>query len=137
MRAMRKKTINIFMLQLPIYYILEQKISAGANADITNTKREKQVLFVAGRWTQCLLTRLKLWSAREGSQVTARLLFTRASFIKNQQMNFYFCCWQQSESKVLSFCFWGKSGGMRQGNKSKISFCYPWGLRASPQTYCV
>ena len=26
--------LNIFMLQLPIYYILEHKISTGANADI-------------------------------------------------------------------------------------------------------
>ena len=33
MRAMRKK-LNIFMLQLQIYYILEQEILAGANADI-------------------------------------------------------------------------------------------------------
>ena len=40
MRAMKKK-LNIFMLQLPIYYILEWKISIGANADIAKTKREK------------------------------------------------------------------------------------------------
>ena len=40
MRAMRKK-LNIFMLQLPIYYILEQEISIGANVDIVKTKREK------------------------------------------------------------------------------------------------
>ena len=40
MRAMRKK-LNIFMLQLPIYYILEQEISTGANADIVKTKRGK------------------------------------------------------------------------------------------------
>ena len=30
MRAMRKK-LNIFTLQLPIYYMLEQEISIGAN----------------------------------------------------------------------------------------------------------
>ena len=37
---MRKK-LKIFMLQLPNYYIFEQKISIGANADIAETKREK------------------------------------------------------------------------------------------------
>ena len=29
------------MLQLPTYYMLEQEISIGANADIAKTKREK------------------------------------------------------------------------------------------------
>ena len=33
MRVMRKE-INVFILQLPIYYILEQEISIGVNADI-------------------------------------------------------------------------------------------------------
>ena len=37
MRAMRKK-LNIFTLQLPTYYILEQEISTGANEDIAKTK---------------------------------------------------------------------------------------------------
>ena len=40
MKAMRKK-LNILTLQLPIYYILEEEISSGANADITKTKWEK------------------------------------------------------------------------------------------------
>ena len=37
---MRKK-LNIFMLQLPIYYILEKEISTGANADVAKTKQEE------------------------------------------------------------------------------------------------
>ena len=37
---MRKK-LNIFMLQLPTYSILEQEISIGANVEIAKTKREK------------------------------------------------------------------------------------------------
>ena len=40
MRAMRKK-LNIFMLQLPICFILEQEIAISASADIAKTKREK------------------------------------------------------------------------------------------------
>ena len=36
-RAMRKK-LNIFTLQLPIYYKLEWKIPIGANADNVKTK---------------------------------------------------------------------------------------------------
>ena len=40
MRAVRKK-INIFTLQVPIYYILEWEISIDTNADIAKTKREK------------------------------------------------------------------------------------------------
>ena len=40
MRVMRKK-LNIFTLQLPIYYILEYEILIGANADIAETKQEK------------------------------------------------------------------------------------------------
>ena len=39
-RDMTKK-LNIFTLQLPIYYILEYEISIGSNADIATTKREK------------------------------------------------------------------------------------------------
>ena len=39
-RAMRKK-LNIFMVQLLIYYILELEISVGTNADIAKMKREK------------------------------------------------------------------------------------------------
>ena len=39
-RDMTKK-LNIFTLQLPIYYILEYEISIGANADIATTKQEK------------------------------------------------------------------------------------------------
>ena len=37
MRAMRKE-LNIFMLQPPIYYILEEEISIGENVDIAKTK---------------------------------------------------------------------------------------------------
>ena len=48
MRAMRKK-LNLFMLQLPIYYILEKEISTGANANIAKTKREKYIVFVVER----------------------------------------------------------------------------------------
>ena len=40
MRVMRKK-LNTFMLQLPIYYILEYEISTGTNADIAKMKQEK------------------------------------------------------------------------------------------------
>ena len=40
MRAMINK-INIFMLQLLIYYILEKEISIGANVDILKAKQEK------------------------------------------------------------------------------------------------
>ena len=40
MRVMRKK-LNIFTLQLPIYYILEKEISISVNTDIAKTKREK------------------------------------------------------------------------------------------------
>ena len=40
MKTMRQK-LNIFTLHLPIYYILEQEISIGTNADIGETKREK------------------------------------------------------------------------------------------------
>ena len=48
MRAMRKK-LNTFVLQLPIYYILEQEILSGANADIAKTKRENKLVFVVER----------------------------------------------------------------------------------------
>ena len=37
------------MLQLPIYYILEQEISTGANADIAKPKRKKKIVFVVER----------------------------------------------------------------------------------------
>ena len=40
MRAKRKK-LNTFTLQLLIYYVLEQEISTGANANIAKTEREK------------------------------------------------------------------------------------------------
>ena len=33
------------MPQLPIYYILEQEILAGANLDVAKIKREKQIAF--------------------------------------------------------------------------------------------
>ena len=36
-----RKELNIFMLRLPTYDILEQEISIGAIADIAKTKREK------------------------------------------------------------------------------------------------
>ena len=36
-----KKKLNIFTHPLLIYYILEKEISAGTNADIAKTKREK------------------------------------------------------------------------------------------------
>ena len=38
MRTIRNK-LNIFTLQLPIYYILEKEISTGANAEVPKTKR--------------------------------------------------------------------------------------------------
>ena len=40
MRAMRMK-LNLFTIQLPIYYILEKEISIGTNSDIAKKKREK------------------------------------------------------------------------------------------------
>ena len=40
MRAMRMK-LNLFTIQLPIYYILEKEISIGTNSDIAETKQEK------------------------------------------------------------------------------------------------
>ena len=40
------------------------------------------------------------------------------------------------ESKVLSFCVWYESGGMRKGVESKICFCHARGLRDSTKTYC-
>ena len=67
MRAMRKK-LNIFMLYLPIHYILEEEILTGANADIARTKREKEIVFVAERWMQSLLLRLKSGSVRKASR---------------------------------------------------------------------
>ena len=36
-----RKNLNIFMLKLTIYYILEYEISTGANADIAKMKQEK------------------------------------------------------------------------------------------------
>ena len=47
MRVMRKK-LNVFMLQLPIYYILELEISIGANADIPKMKQNKLSLLQKG-----------------------------------------------------------------------------------------
>ena len=41
MRAAMRKKLNIFTLQLPIYYILEKEISISVNTDIAKTKREK------------------------------------------------------------------------------------------------
>ena len=56
-------------VRLPVYYILEQEISiAGANSDVAKTKQAKQIVFVVERWMQCLLFRLKSWSARETSR---------------------------------------------------------------------
>ena len=66
-RAMRKK-LNIFTLQLPIYYMLEYKVSIGVNAGITKTKREKYIVFVLERWMQCLLFQLNSRSPREASR---------------------------------------------------------------------
>ena len=37
------------MLQVPIYYILEEEISTGSNTYIAKTKREKQIVFVVER----------------------------------------------------------------------------------------
>ena len=37
----RETTETKHMLQLPIYYILEKKISISVNADIAKTKRQK------------------------------------------------------------------------------------------------
>ena len=48
-RARRKK-INIFKLQLPIYYKIGNIIkSVGANAGIAKTKQEKSIVFVVER----------------------------------------------------------------------------------------
>ena len=47
------------------YYILEQEIQIGANANIAKTKREKYIVFVLERWIQCLLIWLKSQSARD------------------------------------------------------------------------
>ena len=58
---------KVVVIQVLIYYILEQQISAGANADIAKTKRKKQIVFVVERWMQCLLLRLKSRSTREAS----------------------------------------------------------------------
>ena len=66
MRVMRKK-LNIFTLQLPIYYILEKEISISVNTDIAKTKREKKIVFAVGSWTQYLLPRLKSRSTKETS----------------------------------------------------------------------
>ena len=60
----KRKKLNIFTLQLPIYY---QEISIGANADITETKQEKQIVFVVERWMQRFLFPLKSRIAREPS----------------------------------------------------------------------
>ena len=54
-----RKELNTFMLQLPTYDILEQKISIGAIADIAKTKREKQIVLVGEKWMQFLLLQLK------------------------------------------------------------------------------
>ena len=44
-----KETINIFTVQLPIYYILEQEISICENADIAKTKREELIVVALKR----------------------------------------------------------------------------------------
>ena len=41
-----RKKLNIFMLQLLIYYILDQGISIDANVDIAKVKEKKQIVFV-------------------------------------------------------------------------------------------
>ena len=70
-----KETKHIFTLHLPIYYILEQDILTGANADITKTKREIQIVFIVERCMKYLLLRLKSLSAKEAAyHPTARLL---------------------------------------------------------------
>ena len=66
MRVMRKK-LNIFTLQLSIYYILGKAISIGANADIVKSKREKEIGFVVERWLQFLLHWINAKSARVAS----------------------------------------------------------------------
>ena len=66
MRVMRKK-LNIFTLQLSIYYILGKVISIGANADIVKSKREKEIGFVVERWLQFLL----LWLNSKGTRVAS------------------------------------------------------------------
>ena len=43
------KETKHFTLKLSIYYILEQEILTGANADIAKTKRDKCIVFVAER----------------------------------------------------------------------------------------
>ena len=68
---------------------------------------------------QYLLFRLKYQSAREASHHSFLLFVPGIA----------------EQSKVLSFCFWCESGGMRKGDESKISFCHPRGVRASTQTY--
>ena len=107
------------MFQLLFYYMLEYKILTAMRA-----MREKlntfmlqllRVCRVGARWKH--LAMKILW-------VTVRLLLVQLN-----KMSLL------SESKVLSFSFWFCSGRARKGDKSKISFCYPRGLRASPQTY--
>ena len=116
MRVMRKK-LNIFTLQLTIYCILEQKISIGANAGISKTKREKQIVFLVERWMQCLLLRLKSWSVREESHHPVFLghcptIVIRLSLVYLVDKFFFLFLVQLNkirtlgEPNILSFCSW-------------------------------
>ena len=115
MRAMRKK-LNIFKLQLVIFYILGQGIFISAIAYIAKMKLEKQIVFIADKWMQCVLLQLKSQSLREASCHPAFMGICRAIshtcqpylldeffFLFLVQLNEIRRLW---ESKVLSFCFW-------------------------------
>ena len=64
-----RRKLNIFTLQLSIYYIQYNRKSRLVEMDtLQKTKREKQIVLVVERWIQCLLLRLKPQCGREASQ---------------------------------------------------------------------
>ena len=65
MRAMTK-VVNIFMLQLPIFYILEEEISTGANADICKNEARKIDCLCCREANAILIASTKI-SEHEGS----------------------------------------------------------------------
>ena len=128
MRAMRKK-LNILMLHLPVYYILEQEISTRLVQMRTLQKRSErnrlsfffyleQIVVVVESSMQCLLLRLKSRSAREASphadfmgnyptgSHTCQLYLPRRFaflFVPGVALNGMSTL---GESKVFSFSFW-------------------------------
>ena len=98
MRTMRKK-LNKVMLQLSIYYILEQEISAGANANIAKIKGEKQIVFVVERWIQCLLLRLN--PGARGKHLTILLLWVKLPECQSLQLAL---STQQMSFSICSWC---------------------------------